>query len=73
MSDLNSIIPEDATIIAEGEGYAVFEIEIEDLGTYYILKGLGTIDTEYLFSKQGWDDFARFIAFADLKIRGVTE
>lgn len=71
MSDLNPIIPKGATIIAEGEGYAVLEIEIDDLGTCYILKGLGT--TDYLFRKQEWDDFARFIAFADLKIRSVTE
>lgn len=68
---MNPIIPKGATIIAEGEGYAVLEIELEDLGTCYILKGLST--TDYLFTKQEWDDFARFIAFADLKIRGVTE
>lgn len=68
---MNPIIPKGATIIAEGEGYAVLEIELDDLGPCYILKGLGT--TDYLFTKQEWDDFARFIAFADLKIRGVTE
>lgn len=68
---MNPIIPKGATIIAEGEGYAVLETELEDLGTCYILKGLST--TDYLFTKQEWDDFARFIAYADLKIRGVAE
>ena len=68
---MNPIIPKGATIIAEGEDYAVLEIELDDLGTCYILKGLST--TDYLFTKQEWDDFARFIAFADLKIRGVME
>ena len=71
MSDLNPIIPKGATIIAEGEGYAVLEIDLDDLGTCYILKGLST--TDYLFTKQEWDDFARFIAYADLKIRSVME
>lgn len=68
---MNPIIPKGATIIAEGEGYAVLEIELEDLGTHYILKGLST--TDFLFSREEWDRFAKFIAFADLKIRGVTE
>ena len=68
---MNPIIPKGATIIAEGEGYAVLEIELEDLGTHYILKGIST--TDYLFSKQEWDDFARFIAYADIKIRAVVE
>ena len=71
MSDLNPIIPKGATIIAEGNGYKVLEISLEDMGTHYILKGLST--TDFLFSKQDWDDFARFIAFTDLKIRSVTE
>ena len=71
MSDLNPIIPKGATIIAEGEGYAVLEIDLDDLGTCYILKGLST--TDYLFTKQEWDDFARFIAYTDLKIRGAIE
>ena len=68
---MNPIIPKGATIIAEGEGYAVLEIDLDDLGTCYILKGLST--TDYLFTKQEWDDFARFIAFADIKIRAVVE
>lgn len=68
---MNPIIPKGATVIAEGEGYAVLEIELDDIGTCYILKGLST--TDYLFRKQEWDDFARFIAYADIKIRGVTE
>ena len=68
---MNPIIPKGATAIAEGEDYAVLEIELEDLGTCYILKGLST--TDYLFTKQEWDDFARFIAFADIKIRAVVE
>lgn len=68
---MNPIIPKGATIIAEGEGYAVLEISLDDLGTCYILKGLGT--TDYLFRKQEWDDFARFIAYADIKIRAVVE
>ena len=68
---MNPIIPKGATIIAEGNGYKVLEISLEDMGTHYILKGLST--TDYLFTKQEWDDFARFIAFADLKIRGVAE
>ena len=71
MSDLNPIIPKGATIIAEGEGYAVLEIDLDDLGTCYILKGLST--TDYLFTKQEWDELAKIIAYADLKIRSVTE
>ena len=68
---MNPIIPEGATIIAEGEGYAVLETELDDLGTCYILKGLST--TDYLFTKQEWDELAKIIAYADLKIRAVVE
>ena len=71
MSDLNPIIPKGATIIAECGGYAVLEIDLDDLGTCYILKGLST--TDYLFTKQEWDCFAKFVAYADLKIRAVVE
>ena len=58
-------------MIAEGEGYAVLEIELEDLGAYYIIKGLST--TDFLFSREEWDRLAKIIAYADLKIRSVTE
>lgn len=71
MSTLNPIMPKGATIIAEGEGYAVLEIDLDDLGTCYILKGLST--TDYLFTKQEWDLFSSVIRLADLKIQGVEE
>ncbi len=68
---MNPIIPKGATIIAEGEGYMVLRYDDAELGIFYILKGLDA--TDYVFNKQEWDHFAKFIAYADIKIRSVTE
>lgn len=68
---MNPIIPKGTTLVAEGEGYMVLRYDDEELGAYYILKGLGT--TDYVFDKQEWDHLAKFVAYADLKIRAVVE
>ena len=38
---MNPIIPKGTTLVAEGEGYMVLRYDDEELGAYYILKGLG--------------------------------
>ena len=71
MTYANPIIPKDAVVIAEGEGYLIYRWDDKDIGPLYILKGLGGCD--YVFNKIEWDRFAKFIAYADLKIRAVVE
>lgn len=68
---MNPIIPKGTTLVAEGEGYMVLRWEDTDGTVLYILKGLGT--TDYVFQKHEWDQFAKFVAYADLKIRAVVE
>lgn len=68
---MNPIIPKGTTLVAEGEGYMVLKYDDAELGAYYILKGLDM--TDYVFNKQEWDHFAKFVAYADLKIRGAIE
>ena len=70
MTYSNPVIPKDAVIIAEGQGYAVLRIDI-DSEPYYILKGCA--NTDYLFNKEEWDRFAKTVAYADIKIRGGIE
>ena len=68
---MNLIIPDGGTLVAEGEGYLIYRWDDKDLGPLYILKGLGT--TDYVFDKLEWDHLAKFVAYADLKIRAVVE
>ena len=68
---MNPIIPKGTTLVAEGEGYMVLRYDDEELGIFYILKGFDA--TDYVFNRQEWDHFAKFVAYADLKIRAVVE
>lgn len=68
---MNLIIPDGGTLVAGGEGYLIYRWDDKDLGPLYILKGLSGCD--YVFNKLEWDRFAKFIAYADLKIRAVVE
>ncbi len=70
MTYANPIIPKDAVVIAEGQGYAVLRIDLRS-GRHYILKGCG--NTDYLFNEEEWDRFAKTVAYADIKIRGGIE
>ena len=64
-------IPKGTTMIAEKNEYTVLRYDDKELGTFYILKGLGV--TDYVFNRAEWDRFAELIAYADLKIRGAIE
>lgn len=68
---MSLIIPKGGTLVAEGEGYLIYRWDDKDLGPLYILKGFSECD--YVFNKLEWDHFAKFIAYADLKIRAVVE
>lgn len=57
-------------LIADGGEYKVFATPIGDK-PYYLLKGHR--GTDYLFSEAQWDQYARVIAYADIKIRGGIE
>ena len=70
---MNKTTPKGSILIAEGNGYAVRRLDDEDLGTFYILKGLADGKQDYIFNYEEWDKFASTVACADLKIRGRIE
>jgi len=65
-----SLIPEEQ-IIAESKQYKIYTYTIGDKPCYFI-SGLSSGITHGFFRDE-WDELAKIIAYADLKIRGVIE
>ena len=60
------LLPINCKEIARGPGLLVFK-----LNDYIYIKGITS--ATIAFSREQWDELAKIIAYADLKIRSVTE
>lgn len=60
------ILPINCKEVARGQGLLVFT-----LNDYIYLKGLTS--ATIAFNREQWDELAKIIAYADLKIRAVVE
>ena len=66
-----SLIPEGVHIIAESKQYKIYTYPIGDKPCYFI-SGLSR-GRVYGFFRNEWDELAKVIAYADIKIRAVIE
>ena len=60
------LLPINCKEVARGPGLLVFK-----LNDYIYIKGI--TDATIAFNREQWDELAKIIAYADLKIRAVVE
>ena len=63
--------PSDIKVIAESKTYKIYTYNILDKPCYFI-SGISNGITHGFF-REDWDELAKIIAYADLKIRAVVE